>query len=181
MMLRPNAKNIRSPSFDSASATELRITRFLNAIDRLSDALGMSVPPIVNIEVLRSLPPDTFGRAWAASLDCHNLQPFTTGPRRKQLHDGVHTLTGYGTDAIGEAEVQAFLLGAKFRLTHMVLGLGLLRRVKQQSGFSIAIGLRLRQAHRRGRHSQFDVDTWQPELMWSLPLDEVRSLANLND
>jgi ubiquinone biosynthesis protein Coq4 len=36
-----------------------------------------------------------------------------SGPRRQQLHDGIHVLTGYGTDPVGEAEVQAFLLGLK--------------------------------------------------------------------
>lgn len=162
-----------------------RIARFLNAIDCLSDALGISVPPVVDIQVLRSLPLGTFGRAWADSLDRHNLQPFITGPRRKQLHDGVHVLTGYGTDAIGEAEVQAFLLGAKFRLAHVVLGLGLLRQVKQQSGLSHSgrsheIKLRLRAAYQRGRRSQFDADAWQPELMWSLPLGEVRSRLGID-
>ncbi|MBW4657231.1 MAG: hypothetical protein KME15_01025 [Drouetiella hepatica Uher 2000/2452] len=157
-----------------------KIARFLNAIDRLSDALGVSVPPIVDIQVLRSLPLGTFGRAWGDSLDRHNLQPFTTGPRRKQLHDGVHVLTGYGTDAIGEAEVQAFLLGAKFRLAHVILGLGLLRQVKQQSGLSNGMKLRLRAAYRRGRRSQFDADRWQPELMWSLPLGEVRSRLGID-
>jgi len=168
---------MQSPSFQSNLTTDPnpKIARFLNTIDRLSNALGTSVPPIVDIEWLRSLPCGTFGRAWADSLDRHHLQPFTTGPRRKQLHDGVHVLTGYGTDAIGEAEVQAFLLGAKFHLTHMILGLGLLRQVRQQSHLSHPIRLRLQAAYRRGRHSQFDADTWQPELMWSLPLNEVRS------
>ncbi len=66
------------------------------------------MPPIVEIEKLRSLPSGTFGRTWADFLDAHHLPPMTTGPRRKQLHDGVHVLTSYGTDPIGEAKVQAF-------------------------------------------------------------------------
>jgi ubiquinone biosynthesis protein COQ4 len=173
---------MQSPSFQSnqTANSDSRIARFLNAIDRLSDALGTSVLPIVDLEKLRSLPSGTFGRAWADSLDQHHLQPFTTGPRRKQLHDGVHILTGYGTDAIGEAEVQAFLLGAKFHLVHVILGLGLLRQVRQQSSFSHdSVKLRLQQAYWRGQRSQFDVDNWQPELMWSLSLDEVRSRVGI--
>ncbi|HEY9639854.1 MAG TPA: Coq4 family protein [Coleofasciculaceae cyanobacterium] len=156
-------------------STNLRIARFLKGIDHLSDALGTSVPPIVNLDELRSLPPGTLGRAWADSLDQHQLQPFTTGFRRKQLHDGVHVLTGYGIDPIGEAEVQAFLIGAKFHLTHVILGLGLLRQIRQQSSLSNPIKLRLQQAYQRGQQAQFDVDSWQPELMWDLPLEEVRS------
>ncbi|MBI4780188.1 MAG: hypothetical protein HY785_02575 [Oscillatoriophycideae cyanobacterium NC_groundwater_1537_Pr4_S-0.65um_50_18] len=181
---------MQSPFYPSSSAEpdpsaqNLRIARFLARLDRLSDALGMSVPPIVDIERLRSLPSDTLGRVWADSLDRQGLQPFTTGPRRKQLHDGVHILTGYGTDAIGEIEVQAFLLGTKFHFAHVMLGLGLLRQVRQQSQRSSlsleSIKVRLRQAYQRGQQTQFDVDTWQPELMWSLPLNEVRSQVGLS-
>jgi ubiquinone biosynthesis protein Coq4 len=81
---------------------------YLNLIDRLAQAQGLNMPPIVEIEKLRSLPSGTFGRTWADFLDAHHLPPMTTGPRRKQLHDGVHVLTSYGTDPIGEAKVQAF-------------------------------------------------------------------------
>ncbi|NJR65635.1 MAG: hypothetical protein HC772_10430 [Leptolyngbyaceae cyanobacterium CRU_2_3] len=160
-----------------------KLAYFFDLIDRLSDTLGTSIPPLVNIDQLRSLPPGTLGRAWADSLDQHHLQPFTTGSRRKQIHDGIHVLTGYGTDPIGEAEVQAFLLGAKFHLANALLGLGLLRPLRQQLQHSHLsreqVRLRLRQAYQRGYHSQFDVDSWQPELMWSLPLSQVQSLVGI--
>jgi ubiquinone biosynthesis protein COQ4 len=170
------------PQFQSS--TNPKIAYFLSTIDRVSDALGTSVPPIVNLDELRSLPLGTFGRAWADSLDQHNLQPFTTGFRRKQLHDGVHVLTGYGTDPIGETEVQAFLLGAKFHPIHILLGLGLLRPLLKQLQPHLSTDLvqsRLWQAYQRGHRSQLDVDTWQPELMWNLPLSQVKSLAGIQD
>ncbi|NJO43919.1 MAG: hypothetical protein HC865_25995 [Cyanobacteria bacterium RU_5_0] len=159
------------------------VQQFLNLIDRLSDAVGASVPPIVNLERLRSLPSGTFGRAWADSLDRNNLTPLA-GLRRKQLHDGIHVLTGYGTDPLGEAEVQAFLLGAKFRLTHIVLGLGLWRPIRRQLAHQADLTseqarTRLWQAYQRGYQSGFDVDTWQPELLWALPLEQVQALAGL--
>jgi ubiquinone biosynthesis protein COQ4 len=157
---------------------------FLKTIDRLSDSLGVSIAPIVDIGYLRSLPPHTLGRAWADALDRDRLVPLTTGPRRKQLHDGVHVLTGYGTDAVGELEVQAFLLGAKFRVVHLVLGLGLMGLVKKQAVRSNLsrwqIGQRLWDAYRRGDCSGFDIDAWQPENFWNLPLSEVQAQFHLN-
>ncbi|MBW4488011.1 MAG: ubiquinone biosynthesis protein COQ4 [Trichocoleus desertorum ATA4-8-CV12] len=70
-----------------------------------------TVPTIVNLALSRSLPTGTFGGAWADFLDQNGRSPLTTGFRHKQLHDGIHILTGYGSDSLAEAEVQAFLLG----------------------------------------------------------------------
>ncbi|MFN6568411.1 Coq4 family protein [Dendronalium sp. ChiSLP03b] len=132
------------------------------------------------VEKLRSLPTGTFGRNWADFLDEYNLKPFTTGARRKQLHDGVHVLTGYNTDPIGEAEVQAFLLGAKFTLSNLVLGLGLLRIIYRNLNYQQKFSWnRLWQAYQRGRHSHFNPDTWQPELLWDLPSNDVRALFSI--
>ena len=151
-----------------------RLQQFFKFLDRIADIRGASVPPIVDIEKLRTLPPDTFGRTWTDFLDAHNLKPFTTGSRRKQLHDGVHVLTGYGTHPIGEAEVQAFLLGAKFSPMNLFLGLLLLRgiykqhhRAKNPPHFSWDS---LWKAYQRGSDSRFDPDTCQPEWLWVLPL-----------
>lgn len=89
----------------------------------------------------------------------------------------MHVPTGYGTDPIGEAEVQAFLLGAKFTLTNLILGLALLRVIyKNLNDLQQFTGDRLWQAYQRGCNSQFDPDTWQPELLWHLPLTDVQSL-----
>jgi ubiquinone biosynthesis protein COQ4 len=152
-----------------------RLQEFLDLVDRYTESKGLNVPQIVHIEKLRSLPDGTFGRAWADFVDENNLQPFTTGYRRKQLHDGIHVLTNYDTSPIGEAEVQAFLLGAKFRLTNLLLGLGLLRTIhkspRQQLNWD-----RLRIAYQRGRNSQFDPDTWEPELLWHLSLSQVQAM-----
>lgn len=90
------------------------IKTFFNLIDNFFESRGKNVPQIVDIEKLRSFPQGSFGKAWADFLLGNNLQPLTTGLRRKQLHDGVHVLTGYDSSPIGEAELQAFLLGAKF-------------------------------------------------------------------
>jgi ubiquinone biosynthesis protein COQ4 len=167
----------------TTTSSSLLITHFLNLVDFISDTLGFSVSSFVDLPTLRQLPSGTLGRAWADALDRDQLTPFTGGPRRKQLHDGVHVLTGYGTDAIGEAEVQAFLLGAKFRLPQVLLGLGTLRLIHRQAvRFPLAnvhIRQRLLAAYRRGQTSRFDVDAWQPETQWEKPLVEVQAMLGL--
>ncbi|MBN3926601.1 MAG: hypothetical protein HWQ37_26555 [Nostoc sp. NMS4] len=157
-----------------------RLQQVLDVLDRIAQAQGRDVPQIVEIEKLRFLPTGTFGKTWADFLNEHNLKPFTTGSRRKQLHDGVHVLTGYGTDFIGEAEIQAFLLGTKFSITNLMLGLGLLRLIHKNlnSRQEFTWG-RLWQAYQRGCHSHFDPDTWQPELLWHLPLADVQVLFSI--
>ena len=169
----------------AAPASNPRVERFFKLIDRIAELRGRNVPTIVNLATLRSLPVGTFGRAWADFLDQHGLSPLTTGSRRKQLHDGIHILTGYGSDPIGEAEVQAFLIGAKFSTTNFLIGLGLLRLLYQQlpqnqsAKFSQMPWQRLQQAYQRGQRSRLDPDTWQPERLWQLPLAQVQALFGL--
>ncbi|MGF1939323.1 MAG: hypothetical protein RM347_034090 [Nostoc sp. ChiQUE02] len=166
--------------FAASPNPALRLQQVLDLLDRIAEAQGRDVPQIVEIEKLHFLPTGTFGKTWADFLNEHNLKPFTTGSRRKQLHDGVHVLTGYGTDFIGEAEVQAFLLGTKFSITNLMLGLGLLRVIhKNLNSRQQFTWDRLWQAYQRGRHSHFDPDTWQPELLWHLPLTDVQALFSI--
>ncbi|MEM6436455.1 MAG: hypothetical protein AAF773_21795 [Cyanobacteria bacterium P01_D01_bin.115] len=160
--------------------------RFLSLLNWVHTKLGLNVPPILEMDDRRSLPPDSLGRAWIDHLVAHDLEPFDHGPRRQQLHDGVHVLTGYGTDLIGEAEVQAFLLGAKWRLVHVLLLAGLLRGLARQRRANInalsheEVQSRLKIAYRRGQQSGFDPDTWQPERLWEMPLVEVRSRLGIS-
>ncbi|WP_026733664.1 Coq4 family protein [Fischerella sp. PCC 9605] len=164
-------------AFTTSPNPTVRIQKFLDLVDRVTEKQGLNVTQIVDIQKLRSLPIGTFGRTWADFLDENNLTPFTTGPRRKQLHDGVHVLTEYSTDYLGEAEVQAFLLGAKFRLVNLLLGLGLLRMMSRQMQDRQQLDWeRLWQAYQRGSKSHFDPDTWQPELLWHLPLKDVQAI-----
>ena len=160
--------------------------RCWSVLNWVNTQLGLNVAPIVEMDALRSLPPDSLGRAWIDHLVAHDLEPFDHGPRRQQLHDGVHVLTGYGTDLIGEAAVQAFLLGAKWRLAHVLLLAGLLRglarqrRAKANALSHGEVQSRLKMAYRRGQQSGFDPDTWQPEHLWELPLVEVRSRLGID-
>ncbi|MGM3307751.1 hypothetical protein ACSQ6I_17570 [Anabaena sp. WFMT] len=164
-------------SFTNSPNSAHRIQKFLDLLDRFTEVKGLNVAQIVDIEKLISLPHGTFGRTWADFLNQNNLQPFITGTRRKQLHDGVHVLTGYATDPIGEAEVQAFLLGAKFTVANLMLGLGLLRMIYTNLNYPKKLTWeRLQKAYQRGCQSNFDPDTWQPELLWQLSLTDVQGL-----
>ncbi|MGF1460338.1 MAG: hypothetical protein ACFBSG_15095 [Leptolyngbyaceae cyanobacterium] len=161
-----------------------RIAQLLQVVNWLSDRCGRSVPSIVDMDYLRSLPAESFGYAWARHLDANHLQPLDQGPRRQQLHDGVHVLTDYGTDPVGEAEVQAFLLGAKFHIANLLILGGILRGLHQERHhFSVldasTVNLRLKAAYRRGQCAQFDPYRWQPEGLWECPLPVVRAQFGL--
>lgn len=173
------------PTLSNAGLGKLfSVPDFLDKVDQIGDRLGVNVPTIIRLEELSQLPAETLGYCVVEFLEQHHLQPLTTGPRRKQLHDIVHVLTGYGTDPIGEAEVQAFLLGAQFRLAHVIIGLGLLRiihhhrRALQTSPHQLQ--QRLHAAYQRGHASRLDVGTWQPEAIWHLPLRDVQSLLYID-
>jgi ubiquinone biosynthesis protein COQ4 len=152
---------------------------FLTLLDRTTEVMGLHVQTIVDLEYLRSLPSDSFGKAWANHLDESNLLPFSAGVRLKQIHDGVHVLTGYDTTPLGEAQVQLFLLGTKFRIRHIVLCLGLLRpilrglRLNRTMDHLPEVVRSLWEAFQRGQQASFDIETWQPELSWDVPIDIV--------
>jgi ubiquinone biosynthesis protein COQ4 len=151
--------------------------RFFDIVDLGSRTLGLDVPQIVNIETLRSLPEESFGRAWADFLKANHLDPLISGARRKQLHDGVHVLTGYGSDLMGEAQVQAFMLGAKWEPANAAV-LFMIMRGARRHGVTIAWET-LREAYQRGQRSLFDPDRWPAEKLWDLPLSCVRTCMNL--
>jgi ubiquinone biosynthesis protein Coq4 len=153
------------------------IPAVLQRIDHLSDRLGLSVPPIVDFNQIKDLPAGTLGHGLVEHLQEHHLEPFTSGPRRKQLHDLVHVLAGYGTDLVGELEVQAFLLGCKVHLAQIVFTVGILRLLLCHSMPQLdrSIWERFWTAYQRGQHSQFDIDLWCPETEWHLPLQQIQA------
>jgi ubiquinone biosynthesis protein Coq4 len=157
--------------------------QFLAQIDRIGERLTLNVPALFNLVTLQALPQGTLGRTLADHFGEHHLPPLTTGPRRKQLHDVVHVLTGYGIDPVGELEVQAFMLGGKFFPTHLILGLALFEMSdRQRTDLKIdrrTILQRVWQAYQRGQRSGFDIDRWQPERQWHLPLIQVQQRLNL--
>lgn len=169
---------------------ERRAQQITRRVTWLCNHLGLSEPPIVDAAYLRQLPEGTFGRAWIDTLEANGLTPLNSGPRRQQLHDGIHVLTGYGTDLLGEAQVQAFLMGTKFRLFHgviltrMLLAVALFKPVANHVGKSERFTVQdllhhLHQAYQRGRQSQLDPDHWQPEYLWYFSLTRVQQMFRI--
>lgn len=159
---------------------------FLTLLDRTTEVMGLHVQTIVDLDYLRLLPSDSFGKAWANHLDESNLLPFSAGVRLKQIHDGVHVLTGYDTSPLGEAQVQLFLLGTKFRIRHIVLCLGLLRPIVwglRRNGKMEQLPDAVRslwEAFQRGQRASFDIEIWEPELSWHILLDVVRAQLEID-
>ena len=90
------------------------------------------------------------------------------------LISGLHLLTGYGNDALGVAELQAFLFGTTGQMMALVKCLAAIRHA------SIAdAGIRLYRAYQRGRSSYFTPSTWQPESLWDLPVQYVQRWLGL--
>lgn len=166
------------------------------ADDRQGDVLGRARAwvanrfsarelPIVDARYLRQLPAGTFGRQWIDTMDSAGLMPLSSGSRRQQLHDGVHVLTGYPVDPLGEAEVQAFLTGAKFQplhgvmLSQMVVAVTLFKPMVLRVGKRLGVPEIMKHvlcAYRRGRQARLDLDSWEPEQFWELPYAEVQAM-----
>lgn len=168
------------------ATTYSQVEPFLQIVSRLGDSLGFNSSQLVYIEDLRRFPYGSLGRELANFFDENGLSPFLRKIKRIQLHDVVHVLTEYGIDTIGQAEVQAFLLGVKFRLINVILGLGLVRIVYHQICYHKEINLsnqevwhRLQIAFDRGHYSTLDLDSWIPKDEWNLSLSYVRQHLNI--
>ncbi len=150
-------------------------------IDRLADRLGTSVAPVATREQLQACPPHSLGRAWIDLVTANGYPLLTSGPRRKQLHDAIHILTGYGTDDWGELEVQLFLLGCKFRSFHLPIMAGLLRRLWVAGELKGPWRDRVWAAYDRGQvaAATFDPDTWPAEYLLDMPIATVQDCLGI--
>ncbi|MFZ5445587.1 MAG: Coq4 family protein [Myxococcota bacterium] len=124
----------------------------------------------VDLEALAKQPEGTVGRAFAEYFVKNKIEPFSTPYEvrnevdylikwYRETHDLHHILTGYGTDAVGEMEVQAFALGnLGFRVSVMILMFAALLRPHDLPPMW-KYWDRLQVAYRRGRASAnlFDV------------------------
>jgi hypothetical protein len=124
---------------------------------------GQLVPPI---EVLLAMPEGTLGRALAAFLQERKLRVIMVGPRRMQLHDALHVITGYDSTVLGEQELQGWLIGAGPRLINFFVSAYYVTRGFDRPRFAAAF--------RRGRRCTLDPNSWRAEDEWHLPLEELR-------
>jgi len=142
----------------------------------------------LDLSVLERLPEGTLGHAFARYFSDNKISPFETtlelkndidfiGKRYRETHDLLHVLTGYGTDVVGEMELQAFALGnLRIRTAVLILLFGTLGHLKErQSGVGMSEFLRrMRAAYRRGRASQQFLGVWF-EHHWETPVATLRA------
>ncbi|MFZ5441132.1 MAG: Coq4 family protein [Myxococcota bacterium] len=144
----------------------------------------------LDLPALARLPEGTLGAEFARFLSSRGLKPFDSpfevrndaeflAKRFRDTHDLVHVLTGYGTDELGEMEVQAFYLGNMGTRTAALLLVYSLVHVLPNLELSTPQYLRrLRDAWRRGRRTR-PVIRPRYESYWDRPVDEVRALLEL--
>lgn len=97
--------------------------------------------------------------------------------RLRDVHDVWHVLTGYGTDALGEACVVAFSYAQTRNLGFAFIGWGAAREIRRENA-AVPARRAVLQAYRIGREAG-----WLPGLdydaLFARPLDEVRAQLNL--
>jgi len=150
-------------------------------------------------QALRSLPANSFGRAYLEHIDRYGLDPAKLVQLRRETdpqhaerdddlrwlierddlnHDLWHTLSGYGADGRGEGALLAFTLAQTYTRSGTLLTLGASSRLAQLVGPSWLPYLW--RAWRRG-HNAVHLCALPYERLLPLPLERVRQLANIED
>ncbi|MFN7619212.1 MAG: Coq4 family protein [bacterium] len=97
--------------------------------------------------------------------------------RIRDVHDVWHVLTGYGTDALGEACVVSFSYAQTRNLGFAFIGWGAAREVQREAP-SVPARRSVWQAYRNGRAAR-----WLPgldyEALFEQPLETVRASLNI--
>ncbi|AKJ00819.1 Hypothetical protein AA314_02445 [Archangium gephyra] len=142
----------------------------------------------LDLAALERLPEGTLGHAYARYYRDNTISPFETtlkikndidyiGKRYRETHDVLHLLTGYGTDVVGEMELQAYVLGnLGIHTAKLIVAFGTLGQLKQpRSGVARSEYLRrVWAAYHRGRASRLFLDFWFEE-HWEAPVSELRA------
>lgn len=97
--------------------------------------------------------------------------------RIRDIHDIWHVLTGYGTDALGEACVVSFSYAQTRNLGFAFIGWGAAREIQREVR-SVPARRAVWQAYRNGKAAR-----WLPaldyEVLFGQPLEEVRARLNI--
>lgn len=136
----------------------------------------------LDLEALEKLPAGTFGHTFARYYREKGLQPIVTlsppkndaeyiAKRLRETHDFIHLVTGYGTDVMGEMDVQGFTLGNLHLRTSLVILLNTARELPQHvPDFNAAVyARRLWAAFRRGANSR-QLASFRWEDHWETPM-----------
>jgi len=143
----------------------------------------------VSLVTMGTLPAQSLGHAYAAYFAENAIIPFDppslpvdtavdyVATRLREAHDVVHVVTGYGTDDIGEVELQWFNLGnlGWGPLPFLVIVASFFMGRMTKYGGLWSVCKRARAAYRRGRRSRALASVrWED--YWHTPVREVRSL-----
>ncbi|MCB9744298.1 MAG: hypothetical protein H6740_16995 [Alphaproteobacteria bacterium] len=143
----------------------------------------------LDLEALRALPEDTLGRQIAQYYVDHGITPFHTAQpveeevdyltkRYRETHDLHHLLTGYGTDVMGEMELQAFIAGNMgLQSAKLIPFLGYLGLITMEHRLMLPTSYygRTLAAWRRGRRTRLLL-SFPFEDYWETPVDALRGL-----
>jgi ubiquinone biosynthesis protein COQ4 len=143
----------------------------------------------VSLETMNQLPSGSLGHAYASYFEANGITPFHpprlpvdtaedyVATRLRETHDVVHVVSGYGTDDIGELELQWFNFGNLGRgpLPILVIVASFFMGRMTKYGGLWRVCKRARAAYRRGRRSRtFASVVWED--YWTMPLHEVQTL-----
>ncbi|MEM7155222.1 MAG: Coq4 family protein [Myxococcota bacterium] len=145
-------------------------------------------PPHVDIQLLRTLPAETLGGAYARHLDAHRLEMFLDDTpadhvddpdvrylirRYRQVHDIWHVLLGLGTRGHEEVLVHAFVLGhLRLPISALVVLFGSVKHMVLEARWA-ALRHALREAYDSGRQAE-PLLLVQWEDLWDEPIDALR-------
>lgn len=200
-LVRNPACPVSGPLFQQCVEYRLH-QRFARLFQKTTDgARLLSGRPHLNasacpIATMSDLPRGTFGHAFANYFTEHGISQLEASQidlstsdaeyvcaRLRESHDVLHVVTGYGTDPVGEIELQAFNLGNMgFGPIPIIAIVGaVLMGVSSHCGFGTLVR-RLREAYRHGKRTRFLADVmWEDH--WTKPLTDVRAglVSSLNE
>jgi ubiquinone biosynthesis protein Coq4 len=148
------------------------------------------IAPTPDLEALLKLPEDSLGFAYAAHMRIANLNPefyrkvelqddsSYLAMRMRQTHDIWHTVTGFGTDSIGEIGLQAFQLAQnRSPLAVMLIAAITLNLIKINCDLT-PLARVIQQGYELGYQAKpFLAQRW--EEAWEKPLADWRSQLNV--
>lgn len=142
----------------------------------------------LDLDALAQLPDGSLGREFVRYFARNGIEPFVSSfpvetdvdylsKRYRETHDIFHVVTGYGTDGLGEMELQAFVFGnLGLRQTLMILLFSVPPQVRAAGLSSVSVyRRRLRAAYRRGRRSR-ELLSVRFEQLWDRPVAELEML-----
>lgn len=143
----------------------------------------------ISLAAMAAYPPGSLAHAYAAYFDANGIELFEpptlpvetdhdyVATRLREVHDVFHVVTGYGTDDIGELELQWFNLGnlGWGPLPFIVFAASFVMGRMKPYGGMWRVWKRAYAAYRRGRRSRRLASVvWED--YWHMPVRDVQAL-----